>query len=135
MSKTFVEQVAELSQKYGVAWLIVNQTLGWITYLMIYALLVFTEIDILAFFAQYRFTQKLIANLSPSAGNLALAFAINRLGTPVRLVATTALMPYCAPTINSYVNPFLIRMGLYRPAPVAVDDPDYPGVEEVKKNQ
>ena len=50
--------------------------------------------------SKYRILREVTGRLSPTTGNLAVAFALNRLGTPIRVFLTTWLMPYTAPFIN-----------------------------------
>lgn len=62
--------------------------------------------------AKYKLMRALTSHLSKSAGNIAIAFALNRIGTPPRIFLTTWLMPYTAPRINALVNPYLRKIGV-----------------------
>jgi hypothetical protein len=44
---SLAQKLTDLTRKYGVAWVIINQTLGWITYIMIWIVLERTEYDVL----------------------------------------------------------------------------------------
>ncbi|KAI8896486.1 hypothetical protein BC833DRAFT_622072 [Globomyces pollinis-pini] len=130
-----VQKLKEYGKNYGVAWFVVNQTVGWITYFAIYFFLVFSNINILGYLSQFSYTKSIVDAISPTAGNLAVAFALNRLGTPFRILITTALMPYFGESINDFVNPYLIKWGLFT-VPPEKDDDGFPGVEfEGKKNK
>ncbi|KAJ3306470.1 hypothetical protein HDV03_005080 [Kappamyces sp. JEL0829] len=138
-AETWAQKLAAYTSKYGVAWIVVNQTLGWITFIAIWLALAYTDVDIIGWLSQYKVLRQLTGNLSRGTGNLALAFGLNRLGTIPRIALTTWLMPSTAPMINAVANPWLKRFGVvldHGPGtqepthPVdAQDIDDFPGVE------
>jgi hypothetical protein len=123
------QKLTQLTQQYGIAWFIVNQILGWISFIAILLVLRYTTFDLVTYLQRFPFTSSL-KSIPPSMGNFAVAFIVNRVGTPVRIVLTTALMPYCADSLNTTVNPLLERFGL---PTLYTATHDFPGVEEEDK--
>ena len=39
-------KIVKLTKKYGISWVIINQCLGWISYIIIYFLLEKTSVDV-----------------------------------------------------------------------------------------
>lgn len=109
----------------------------------IYLFLLYSTFDLLGYLNQFRIFREVV-QIGPTAGNALIAFALNRLGTPVRVVLTTYLMPYTAPRINFYANPLLRKIGVtfgYGPGvaepgkPHEMDVDDFPGVEIISKTK
>ncbi|KAI8924156.1 hypothetical protein BC831DRAFT_467079 [Entophlyctis helioformis] len=107
--------VQTLSAKYGAAFFVVVQGLGWITYFMIYFSLVFFDIDVASYVRYYNLGASLEA-LAEQGGVAALSFALNRFLTPVRLAIAVPLMPIMAPAINARLAPIVRALG-FTPAP------------------
>jgi hypothetical protein len=123
------EKLTHLAQQYGIAWFIINQILGWISFIAIFVVLKYSSIDLVEYLQQFPYTSSL-KSVNPTMGNLGISFLVNRLGTPVRVIVTTALMPYCADYINLTVNPLLERFGF---PTLYTADHDFPGLEDDDK--
>ena len=100
------QQMTEMATKYGAAWFIVIQVLGWITFFVIYGLVRYSGVDVAAFLKQRSFSDDIV-RLAETGGLFALSFALNRLLMPVRLVASGLLMPVVAKPINNAVEPYM----------------------------
>lgn len=134
MSQSLGKKLQKLTQEYGIAWFVVNQALGWLTYFMIYFVLISSRYDVVEILSQNTWTKGVMEKVGPTAGNMAIAFALNRLGTPVRVILTTYLMKYTATPINAKVNPMLKRLGFPTLAPVLEDFPGVENESDAKKN-
>jgi hypothetical protein len=120
------KKLSNVTAEYGIAWFVVNQALGWITYFLIYAFLSFKGPQVIEYLSQFSFTKSAIDKIGPTGSNMTIAFALNRLGGPFRVVFTTYLMRYTAVPINLFVNPLLEKMGIPSLKPVLED---FPGIE------
>jgi hypothetical protein len=131
-AETWAQKLSSYTAKYGVAWLVVNQAIGWITFLAILYFLTYTDLDIIGWLNQYKILRQLTGNLGKGASNFGLAFGLNRLGTIPRIALTSYLMPFTAPTINSYANPILRRFGVvFEHGPGAEEPPTHPDPQDV----
>jgi hypothetical protein len=125
---TLAKKVLVLTRKYGFAWVIVNQTLGWITFFTIVFILSSTSFDISFILSYFNISYKV-----GLVGNWTLAFMLNRLLTPLRIVLTTLSMPYVSGSINSVVNPIVNRIWPGTALDPIVEDESFPGIEEADK--
>jgi hypothetical protein len=125
---TLAQQVLVLTRKYGFAWVIVNQTLGWLTFFAILFILSSTSFDI-SFILSY-FNSSYEVGL---VGNWSVAFILNRVLTPLRILLTTLSMPYVSSPINSVVNPIVNRFWPGTALDPIEEDESFPGIEEADK--
>ncbi|KAJ3108098.1 hypothetical protein HDU97_002333 [Phlyctochytrium planicorne] len=100
------EKISSFSLKYGPAWIIIIQTLGWISFGILYAILAFSGVDVGVLARSYNLSKELIA-LADTGGLLALTFGINRLFAPVRIFLALLIVPKVADPINKVVRPWI----------------------------
>ncbi|KAH6597777.1 hypothetical protein BASA61_003041 [Batrachochytrium salamandrivorans] len=74
-------QITEYATKYGAAFVVMTQLLGWITYLMIYLALLTAKIDVAGLLASWNMSKDLVS-LAETGGLATLSFALNRLLMP-----------------------------------------------------
>ncbi|KAK6094668.1 hypothetical protein MT418_004953 [Batrachochytrium dendrobatidis] len=103
-------QIKEYATKYGAAFVVMTQLLGWITYFGIYLALVTAKIDIAGLLASWNMGKDMVA-LAKTGGIATLAFALNRLLMPVRLSLCVLLMPLVAAPLNKFLDPCVAWLG------------------------
>ncbi|KAH6573899.1 hypothetical protein BASA60_005796 [Batrachochytrium salamandrivorans] len=99
-------QITEYATKYGAAFVVMTQLLGWITYLMIYLALLTAKIDVAGLLASWNMSKDLVS-LAETGGLATLSFALNRLLMPVRLSVCIVVMPYIGPPLNKLLDPIV----------------------------
>ena len=99
-----LSRIQEWAARYGPAWFIAVQTLGWITFFAIYFVLVAYNQDMGSLVRRVTSNEDII-KLAEAGGTFALAFALNRLLAPLRIVVALALLPRIAEPINKVVGP------------------------------
>ncbi|KAH6563889.1 hypothetical protein BASA50_001309 [Batrachochytrium salamandrivorans] len=103
-------QITEYATKYGAAFVVMTQLLGWITYLMIYLALLTAKIDVAGLLASWNMSKDLVS-LAETGGLATLSFALNRLLMPVRLSVCIVVMPYIGPPLNKLLDPIVGYLG------------------------
>lgn len=119
---TLAQKALDLTRKYGIAWVLVNQTLAWISYFALVVLLIYFEFDVKPYFK--------VIGISYDFGSLSsygLAILLNRFLTPLRILMTTSLMPVVGNRINTLFNPLVSRFW-----PEIAEDESFPGIEEAE---
>lgn len=102
-------KLTELPIKYGAAWLISIQVLGTITYFIILALLLVSQVDVSFIVRKLGLTS--VADMSNTlAGRGAVAFVINRLLSPLRLIACFWIVPAVAPWLNPILSKYYEKL-------------------------
>ncbi|KAJ3324700.1 hypothetical protein HDU76_013343 [Blyttiomyces sp. JEL0837] len=119
-------QIKNFSLKYGPAWLIVIQALGWITFSILYGgFLFFPEpmLYVRNVIKNMGFLNSGGSNTADSADSadlgtglgqgvevFAVAFALNRFLSPLRILVALYIVPKVADPINGFVRPLWRRI-------------------------
>jgi Protein of unknown function (DUF1279) len=106
-----INNLRKTAAKYGPAWFIVLQTLGWITFVLLYVGLLFVEFDVAAFLKSHNFGKEVVS-IAERGGTFALAFALNRVLMPLRMGLAALLLPFLSEPLNKMVGPYLAQYGL-----------------------
>ncbi|KAI9356581.1 hypothetical protein DFJ73DRAFT_823247 [Zopfochytrium polystomum] len=104
MIRKVTSWISSTSVKYGPAWIVTVQTLGWITFFIIYIVLATVSIDLGTVARKWTTNADYIA-LADAGGTAALAFALNRLLSPLRIVIALAVVPRIADPVNALLRP------------------------------
>ncbi|KAJ3200673.1 hypothetical protein HDU67_001875 [Dinochytrium kinnereticum] len=104
--KKLYQTITSFSIKYGPAWIITVQTLGWISFVAIYCTLAFSGVNVGELARSYKLNKDLIS-LADAGGLFALTFGVNRLLAPIRVIIAVFLVPKVAEPINRVVRPWI----------------------------
>ena len=137
-SRGLFQYLTDLSLKYGAAWIVVTQTLAWMTFFGIYAMLRYTDFDVTALLKSWGFGPDILS-LAEAGGIWALTFALNRALMPVRLGLSILLMPLLAGPLNAVLDPWVAQFTKTSGPPAqgteSVSAPAAAAAEEKKKTK
>ena len=100
--------ISSMASKYGVAWIIVTQTLAWITFFGIYAWLYYYDLDVSKYLKKWGYDSPELLYVAEKGGIFTLTFALNRLLMPIRLGISMLILPLIATPINLFIKPYWI---------------------------
>lgn len=104
----------ETAARYGPAFLVTTGTLSLVCFWLIYLMLITGGFDARSLLERWRASlNPTVFTLLEKSGPFAVAFALNRVVSPVRYCVSIALLPYTAPRINhaldAYIRPWCAR--------------------------
>ncbi len=102
-------KLTELSVKYGPAWFFVIQVLGTISYWLIFLALISFDLDMNKVALYFKLPTSLASAANTFAGRMAVAFALNRFLSPLRLMLSLFIVPRLADRLNAVLVPFWNR--------------------------
>jgi hypothetical protein len=97
-----------MTSKYGLAWIIVTQTLAWITFLGVYAALYYYEVNVIEYLKNWGYDSPALLYAAEKGGLLTVTFAINRILMPLRLGVSILILPFIATPINVFIKPYYL---------------------------
>jgi hypothetical protein len=103
-----ITYLSSMASKYGLAWIIVTQTLAWITFIGIYAALYYYDLDVVEYLKNWGYDSPSLIYIAEKGGLLTITFALNRILMPVRLGISVLILPLIANPINLFIKPYWI---------------------------
>lgn len=104
----YLDYISSLATKYGAAWIIVTQTLAWITFFAIYGILYYYDLNVPEYLTKWGYDSPQLLYVAEKGGLFTVTFALNRLLMPIRLGLSLLILPLIARPINLFIQPYWI---------------------------